>query len=134
MNILTSPLKELSDYNKIYDTLRKKKAVAVSGCSDSQKINLAEAFSENADYRIIATYSDIRVKEIAEDMRLYDDNVFTYPSKDLIFYQADIHGNKLVTERLKVLRQLTENGPCTIVTTFDTLMSPVLPIEHFVSG
>ncbi len=134
MNILTSPLKELSDYNKIYDMLRKKKAVAVSGCSDSQKINLAEAFSENADYRIIATYSDIRVKEIAEDMRLYDDNVYTYPSKDLIFYQADIHGNKLVTERLKALRQLTENGPCTIVTTFDTLMSPVLPIEHFVSG
>ncbi len=31
-----------------------------------------------------------------------------YPAKDLIFYQADVHGNRLTMERMKVLRRLLE--------------------------
>ena len=29
-----------------------------------------------------------------------------FPAKDLIFFQADIHGNQLVRERVKVLRRM----------------------------
>ena len=134
MNTLTDVIRELSDHEGIIKTLSKKKAVSLSGCSDSQKIHIAEGLSDGFKYKIIATYSDIRVKEIAEDLKLYGDNVLFYPAKDLIFYQADIHGNRLVSERLKVLRSIVEDTPFTVVTTFDALMSPVLPIEHVAAG
>ena len=134
MNTLTEPIKELSDHEGLVKALNAGKAVSLSGCADSQKIHIAEGLSDGFKYKIIATYSDIRVKEIAEDLKLYGDNVLFYPAKDLIFYQADIHGNKLVTERLKVLRSIVEGSACTIVTTYDALMSPVLPIEHVAAG
>lgn len=134
MNTLTEVVRELSDHEGIIKTLSKKKAVSLSGCSDSQKIHIAQGLSDGFKYKIIATYSDLRVKEIAEDLKLYGDNVLFYPAKDLIFYQADIHGNKLVSERLKVLKSLVTDTPFTVVTTFDALMSPVLPIEHVAAG
>ena len=134
MNTLTEPIKELSDHEGLVKALNAGKAVSLSGCADSQKIHIAEGLSDGFKYKIIATYSDIRVKEIVEDLKLYGDNVLFYPAKDLIFYQADIHGNKLVTERLKVLRSIVEGSACTIVTTYDALMSPVLPIEHVAAG
>ena len=47
-----------------------------------------------------------------------------YPAKDLIFFQADIHGNQLVQERIKTLRRVVEGKPVTIVTTYAALMTP----------
>ncbi len=134
MNILTAPIEELSDFEDLRRTLGSKKAAYVSGCMDSQKINMINALSDGFKCKIIATYSDLRVREILEDMKLYEDNVLVYPAKDLIFYQADIHNNKLSTDRLKVLKNIAEDKECTIITTFDAFMSPVVPIEHFAGG
>jgi len=47
-----------------------------------------------------------------------------YPAKDLIFFQADIHGNQLVKERLRTIRKLLDGGSLTIVTTYAALMAP----------
>jgi len=134
MNILTKPIEEMSDYESLRKTLVNKRATSISGCIDSQKMHMVNALSDGFNCKIIATYSDLRVKEIVEDMQLYGEKVIAYPSKDLIFYQADIHNNKLVTDRLKAYRSIAQNDDCTIVTTFDTLMSPVLPIEYFING
>ena len=134
MNILTAPMAELSDFEDARKALKAGKSVAVSGCVDSQKIHMAESLSDGFNFKIIATYSDIRAREIAEDLKLYERNVLMYPAKDLIFYQADIHNNKLVADRLRVLKRLEENAPCVIVTTFDALMSPVLPLSMYGKG
>ena len=47
-------------------------------------------------------------KELYEDYRFYDKNVYYYPAKDLLFFQADIHGNLLIRQRMKVIRALLE--------------------------
>ncbi len=52
-----------------------------------------------------------------------------YPAKDLIFFQADIHGNQLIIQRMKCLRRLMEGRPTTIITTFDALMTPQIPLS-----
>ena len=57
-----------------------------------------------------------------------------YPAKDLIFYQADVHGNRLTMERMKVLRRLLEGVPVTVVTTFDSLMAQQVPIGSLQKG
>lgn len=131
MNALLSPLSELAEYSQLKNDLSKAKRVTLTGCCDSQKIHIAEGLADSFRYKIIATYSDQRVREIVEDIKLYERNVFAYPAKDLIFYQADIHGNKLTEERIKVLKRLTTGSPATIVTTFDALMTPMVPQEVY---
>ena len=132
MNAVIKPLWELADFQETRDALNKEEiCVSLSGCTDSQKVHILEGMSDGFRMKIIATFSDKRVKEIVEDLRLYERNVYSYPAKDLIFYQADIHGNRLVTERIRTLRRIAEGLPLTIVTTFDALMNAQVPLEVF---
>ena len=138
MNAIIRPLWELADFDKTRSALNKEEiCVAVSGCTDSQKAHILEGMGDGFRMKIIATFSDKRVKEIVEDLRLYERNVYSYPAKDLIFYQADIHGNRLMTERIRTLRRIAEGLPLTIVTTFDALMNAQVPLsvftEHIIS-
>lgn len=124
MQVLTKPLEELDSFSKAREILKKPgQKVYISGCVDSQKWHLAYGMAENFRNKIIVTYSDIRVREIYEDMRMYDKNVKMYPAKDVIFYQADVHGNKLIKDRISVIKRILMGLPCTIVTTFSGLMN-----------
>ena len=132
MRTFTAPLHELGEFEEIEGYLKKAgRAVALTGCVDSQKMHMIYGLSDglNLKYKIIVASSDLRAREIYEDYQLYDRNVMMYPAKDLIFYQADVHGNQLVKERIKALRRMMEGRPLTVVTTFGSLMTPQVPLE-----
>ncbi len=129
MRTFTAPLYELGEFEEIRKLLKKPGAVALTGCVDSQKMHMVYGLSDGFKYKIIVTFNDMRAKDIYEDYKLYDKNVMLYPAKDLIFYQADIHGNQLVKERMKALRRVMEGRPLTVVTTFDSLMAPQVPLS-----
>lgn len=130
MRTFTAPLYELGEFEEITKLLRKQRAaVALTGCVDSQKLHMIYGLSDGFKYKIIVTFNDLRAKDIYEDYKLYDKNVTMYPAKDLIFYQADIHGNELVKERIKALRRIMEGRPLTVVTTFDSLLAPQVPLS-----
>ena len=125
MQALLAPLKELAEYNSIKEQLKKGAAtVSLTGCVDSQKLHMIYGLSEGFRIKVIITYSDLKARELFEEYKFYDRNVMLYPAKDLIFFQADIHGNQLVKERVKTLRRLMEQKPVTIVTTYAALMTP----------
>ena len=130
MRALLAPLEELGEYEEIKKMLVKDRAsVALSGCVDSQKLHMIYGIGEEFRYKIIVTFSDLRAKELYEDYKFYDRNVMLYPAKDLIFFQADIHGNQLTMERIRCLRRLMEGRPTTVITTYDALMAPQPPID-----
>ena len=52
---------------------------------------------------LIIAENDLKAKELYEDYRLYNRDVYFYPARDLIFFQADIHGNLLTRERMQVI-------------------------------
>lgn len=137
MNTLLTPLRELDGFNELINVLGKQNGKAsVSGCVDSQKLHLMFGVGQDYDVKLIVTYSDIKARELLEDCRLYCRAAYYYPSRDLIFYQADIHGNQLAKERISVLRRILSGEPVTIVTTFSALMAHQLPLsmleEHVV--
>ena len=107
MNTLLAPLWEIGEFEEIQKQLDKENGcVALTGCIESQKLHIAYGLSEGRfRNRIFVTYSDQRIKELLEDERFYDREAGVYPSRDLIFYQADIHGNQLTKERIKTLRR-----------------------------
>lgn len=138
MRALLAPLEELGEYEEIKKKLDKERAaVMVSGCIDSEKLHMIYGLSDGFRNKIIVTFSAMKAKELYEDYKFYDRNVMIYPAKDLIFFQADIHGNQLTMQRMKGLRRLIEGKPTTIITTFDALMAPQIPLsalrKHIIS-
>lgn len=131
MRVLRKPFEEMGEYPQICRAIRNYQKVALSGCVDSQKMHMVYGVSDGFRNKIIVTFSDIRAREIYEDYKFYDRNTVIYPAKDLIFYQADIHGNRLTMERMKVLRRVLEGAPVTVVTTFDSLMAYQVPLAVF---
>lgn len=129
MEVLRSPIRELGVYEEIEKSLKKKEKILLSGCIDSQKIHMMDGIGAPYKKRLILTYSDQRMREIYEDMRTYDKQVKMYPAKDLIFFEADIRGNQLLTERMKTMRHMIESEHCTVVTTFSALMTPQIPLK-----
>ena len=125
MQALLAPLLELAEYQSICEQLLKGSTpVSLIGCVDSQKLHMIYGLGENFRIKVIVTYNDLKAREMYEEYKFYDRNVMLYPAKDLIFFQADIHGNQLVKERVKTLRRLMERKPVTIVTTYAALMTP----------
>ena len=130
MRALTAPLEELGELEELKKQLKKEHTcVSLTGCVESQKLHMIYGVGEGFQNKLIVTFSDLRVKELMEDYRFYDRNVMAYPSKDLIFYQADIHGNQLVKERIKCLRRMLEGKQVTVITTFSGLMTPQIPLS-----
>ena len=130
MKVLTAPLWELAEFEEGKALLdRGKGHVAFSGLYDSQKLHMVYGLTEKYDVKLIVTYSDMKAKELLDDCKLYCRESYYFPAKDLIFYQADIHSNQLIKERVAVLRKLLEGEPITIVTTFSALMAHQLPLS-----
>ncbi len=125
MQALLAPLQELAEYDEVRSGIKNGSGpMALTGCVDSQKLHMIYGLSDGLKYKVIVTYSDLKAKELYEEYKFYDRNVMLYPAKDLIFFQADIHGNQLVKERIRTLRRLMERKPVTIVTTYAALMTP----------
>jgi len=128
------PLSELKEYNKLRELLKKGvQPVHITGTIDSQKGHFIYALGSEYSVKVILTYSEIKAKEIYEDYRIFDKEVYLYPAKDVIFYSADIHGNAIVQQRLRILRKIIEKQPITIIMTFDGGMDRVLPLEVLAS-
>lgn len=130
MKTIMDPLKEYQEYRTIVNDLQEGKTpLIVSGCIDSQKCHFIHGVGERYRNRVIVTYSEIKARELVEEYRFYDKEVYYFPAKDLLFYSADIHGNAMLQERLAVLRVLIEKKPVTVVITIDGLMDRLLPLD-----
>lgn len=127
MRALLTPVMEMAEYGKMKTTLaRRAGALAVTGCAESQKMNMVYGMTQDKRTRLIVTYSDIRANEIYEDYLFYDRNTCVFPAKDMIFFEADINGNQVTRQRLKCYRRLIEGRPITMITTWDALMLPCI--------
>ncbi len=126
---------ELKEFQEIKEWLEKKTkqkragALFACGCMDSQKAHFIKGLGEDFSCCLIITHHEARAREILEDYQCFDKNIMYYPAKDFIFYSADIHGNLIVKERMRVLKKLLQKEPVTIVTTIDGCMDKLLPLE-----
>lgn len=119
MKTLLKPLEELNSFVSTRECVKKNQLpVAISGCIESQKCHLIAGLSfDDGSRRVIIASNEIKAREMAADYRLFDKKVLYYPAKDVIFYSADVHGNALSMERLKVIKSLINQENVTVVTT-----------------
>ena len=130
MKAFLTPLQGLAEFEQIKEKSKTNKGILqVSGCMESQKSHLIYGLSEGISYRLILAEDERRAREIYEDYRFYDRKVYSYPAKDLLFFQADIHGNLLIRQRMKVIKALLEEKELTVVTSIDGCMDFLESLE-----
>ncbi len=146
--VFENALAELAEFEELNTDLNRGRGpVQVSGCMDSQKVHLMQEAGERLPWKLVVTYDEARAKEIYDDFRCFTDRVWLYPAKDLLFYNADIHGNLITRQRMQVVKALMEDaakaseaagngsgqpGGMTggvVVTTLDGLMDRLLPLS-----
>lgn len=138
MQVFMQPLEKLSEYGELKARIPQHKGILqLSGCVESQKAHMIYGLLEGlrkdgrpcAKNCLIVAENDLKAKELYEDYRLYDRDVYLYPAKDLIFFQADIHGNLLTRERMKVLAALLQKKGVTVITSMGGCMDYLLPLS-----
>lgn len=129
-DIFANPLLELKEYVDCNQDLTLGRGpILVSGCMDSQKVHLMHETGGTLPWKLVVTYDESRAKEIYDDFCCFNKNTWLYPAKDLLFYSADIHGNLMARQRIRVLKALIEETSGIVVTTIDGLMDHLLPLE-----
>ena len=130
MKAFLQPLQNLAEMEKIQTLAKKNRGVLqISGCMESQKAHMIYGLSGLFPYHLILGADEKEAKELFEDYRFYDKNTCYYPARDLLFFQADIHGNLLIRQRMKVIQTLLEGKGATVVTSIDGCMDFLAPLE-----
>lgn len=131
MQALISPLTALADYEQIQKECRNNTGIIqVSGCVNSQKTHFMYAQSDGFQYKIIAVSNELKAKQIYEEFRFLNSNVYLYPAKDLLFYQADLRGKYLLKQRMEVVQAMLESEELTVIVSFDGFMDALLPLRQ----
>ena len=130
MKTFLEPLKELAEYNDLrYLTDNPDGITAVAGCMDSQKAHLICGLSEDSSLSLIISYEEKKAKDLYEDCRFYRRQTLFYPARDLLFFHADIHGNLLLRQRMRVVKALLEKESLSVVTTIDACMDSLKSLD-----
>ncbi len=139
-NITTShsaiiePLSELSSFSSLLSCLKTAKTPVLStGVIDSQKCHLIYATLANVSSSgLVVTHSELAAKQIFEDLQFFlGDNVLYYPSKDILFYNADVHSIEIKMERFKTINSLILGEGKTVVLSAEALLDRLLPLDTF---
>ncbi len=130
MKALTEPLRELAEFEDIYNKRKENPGmIRISGCVTSQKTHFMYALGDGSAYRVIACSSESKARALYEEYKMLSEDVYLYPSKDFLFYQADIRSKELVKQRMEVLEAVIQKEQVTVVTSFDAFMDVLLPKE-----
>lgn len=131
MNVINTPLQASNEFKRLMDQINSNILPAlVTGCIDTQKCQLINTVGAQVPYRIIITHSDSKAKEIYNDYRYFDRQVYIYPAKDVLFYSADVHGNTIVRQRLEILKKIKNREPATIILTIDATMDCLTELKE----
>lgn len=134
MKALSEPLEQLNSFIQVKEYLQEGKGpVHISGTEGSDRVFVMNGCAESADVRLVVTYDEERANRLYEDFRFYEKNVLIYPSKDVLFFSADIHGNAIVRRRMEIFKSLIEGERCTIVLTVDALLDKIPELSYIKS-
>ncbi|OON97534.1 MAG: transcription-repair coupling factor [Epulopiscium sp. Nele67-Bin005] len=125
---LVEPFKQLPQWGTFIEKLKTKNYGTIVGTVDACKSHLIYGIcAETSCYPIIITHNDMEAKNIFEDMQfLYgEENVYLYPSKDILFYDADVHSMDITAERMRVINALIGKKDSIVIMSVEALLNPL---------
>ncbi len=109
--------------------------VLATGVVDAQKCHIISALSEGLDgSSLIITNSELKAKEIYKDLKFFlKDKVRLYPSKDTIFYWADVKSLDIIKERFGIISEIINGKKIAVVLSAEALFDRLVPKDVFKS-
>ena len=133
---LIEPLKELNGIDEVLKLMDQKKNVKVTNMVDPCKGHFIYALSEFKEAPcIVITYDEVSTKRIFEDLEALKGKgkVYIYPSRDILFYNADVHSMDITSARIRVIEALNKEEDVTLIIPVQALLNPLSPKETFKS-
>ena len=119
-------LKTIDSYISLERELKEASApLAVTGCMDSQKIQLTAKLSEGYSWVLYITADEQTASGALSELNSFSENVRQYPAKDLLFYSSDIQSKYLDNQRTEILRTLIEDKKGIVTASADALMDRI---------
>lgn len=135
MHAILAAFKENPSYVKLENYVEKNSLpVHVWGLDRKNISLLVNSLSGDGSIKLVVTYEERRAREIVDECKLFDREVYYYPAKDLLFYNADIHGSLTNQGRLEIIKRLASKESITVVTTIDGLMDKLPTIDDIVKN
>lgn len=125
---LIKPLFDLTTFKSLLKALNKEEgSVLVTGIIESQKAHLVYGLYKKIKSPIlIVTHSEVEAKNIYSDLSLFQEDIVRYyPSKDIVFYNADVKNLEIIIQRFKIINSLINNENIIIVTSVETLLDKI---------
>ncbi len=134
MRVFSGPLGDSEKYLAIQNDIKNGRGpIKIRGCSDSQEAHLIANLAEEAGCKLIVSANEDKARKLYEDMSFFDDRTVLYPSRDILFYSADIRGGNIVRQRIEVMKRLTRGEKLTILCGIDVLLEKMIPPKIFQS-
>ncbi len=134
---LIEPLKKLEGINDFVNEFHRSKQGIIHGVIEAAKGHLIYAFADFFDVSpFIIASSEEEAQAIRSDLEfLYgEEKVIYYPSRDILFYNADVHSSEIVKTRIETINNIIEHKNAIIVTTIDALLNPLSTREEFIKA
>lgn len=125
---LMEPLISSEKFIEVLSAIDNKKIIEIEGLSESSKSYVISGIYEESQKPIVViTDSDMQAKNLYEDLSLFNNDVFYFPAKEVVFYNIDAISGDLRWERLKVIKELLNNKKKILVTSIDAFASRYTP-------
>lgn len=104
--------------------------VLASGVINAQETHVIDALCEDLKRpALIIAENDLKAAEIYENMRFLNKNTILFPSRDIIFYSADVHSKETDTKRVQALKRLAEGEILNVVVSAEAVFDRLIPAE-----
>ncbi len=134
-NALSQSLLELESFERLKSSFLavSPKTALCTGVIDTQKAQLVHALSANLNRPVLyVTHSELKAKEAYDDLcYFFDGNVFLYPSKDPVFYSADVRSSDITQNRFHAVDSLVKNEKKVVVLSVEALFDRLVKKEIF---
>ncbi len=135
MKTLREPLFKLQEVAELSERMKKEQGVLqLTGCIEAQSAHLIHACGYSFRQTVVVVENDLAAKTFYEDYRLYEPDAALYPAKDLLFYHADLAGNLLDRERIRVLQGLIDGTVRRVVLPAAALLDQISARESMEEG
>ena len=126
MDAIRVPVSEMECIEKARQAIDSKATpVTLWGAAKQVRPLAMEVLRGEAEQVLIVACDEARADQLYQDYRSYNRNVFLYPSKDVLFYYADVHGNLAARKRLEVIKRIQDREPSVIILTVEALMDRI---------
>lgn len=136
MLLFNKILQEDEKYNlaKKY-LLEKNKTILLTNVLDSQKALLTYGFLNNINKTSLFICQDEKTaKKMYDDLSFFfKENIFYYPSKDMVFYTADVKSMDISKQRFKIIEKLINNEKIITIMSIESLFDRVIKKDIFKS-